>query len=38
MKNKTRSRIWIQILCWILIAMMIVGAITYTLYALLGLF
>ena len=38
MKKKTGSRFFVQLLCWILIAMMILGAVTYSVYALLGLF
>ena len=38
MKKKSGSRFWVQLLCWVLIAMMVIGAITYSLYALLGFF
>ena len=36
MKQKKASRFWIQLLCWVLIAMMVIGAITYSIYALLA--
>ena len=38
MKEKKRSRLWVQLLCWVLIAMMILGGATYSVYLLLGLF
>ena len=38
MKKKKGSRFFVQLLCWILIAMMVIGAITYSLYAILGWF
>ncbi len=38
MKQKQKSRFWVQLLCWVLIAMMIIGAVTYFVYALLGMF
>lgn len=37
MKQKSNSQFWVQILCWVLIAMMILGGATYLIYALLGL-
>ena len=38
MKKKFGSRFFVQLLCWILIAMMVLGAITYSIYAILGMF
>jgi len=36
LKKKSGSRFWVQLLCWILIAMTIFSAIIYSVYALLG--
>ena len=36
--KKKKSGLWVKILCWILIAMMIIGAVTYSIYAILGMF
>ena len=38
MMQKKKSGLWKKILCWVLIAMMIIGAITYSIYFILGLF
>ena len=38
MKKNKGSRFLVQVLCWILIAMMIIGAITYSIYAILSMF
>ena len=39
MKKKiSKSRLFVQLLCWVLIAMMIIGAITYSIYAVLSMF
>lgn len=38
MFKKKASRLWVQILCWVLIAMMIIGAVTYSIYAVLSMF
>ncbi len=37
MKQNKNSRFWLQLLCWVLIAMMLIGGATYFIYALLGL-
>ena len=37
MKQKKKSRFWVQLLCWILIAMMVISAITVSIYFFLGL-
>ena len=37
MKLQKGSRFWVQLLCWVLIAMMVLGGATYLIYALLGL-
>ena len=37
MKQNKSSRFWLQLLCWVLIAMMVLGGATYLIYALLGL-
>lgn len=37
MKTKEKKTSgWVRILCWILIAMMLIGAATYAIYALMG--
>ena len=37
MKSKNTSRFWARVMCWILVAMMILGGSTYVIYALAGL-
>ena len=37
MNTKNKTRFWVRIMCWILIAMMILGGFTYVIYALAGL-
>lgn len=37
MNTKNKARFWVRIMCWILIAMMILGGSTYVIYTLAGL-
>ena len=34
--SKKNNRIWLQLLCWLLIGGMLIGSVIYTLYAVAG--